>query len=991
MLRTIVLLLMIMGICGSPAFADESPGHDHTHSGVESVEEIRVTAHPLSEIEEHIVRPVQVLSKEELRTRSVSSIGETVANELGVTSSDFGTGVGRPVIRGQSGSRVQVLENGLGTMDASSLSADHSVTTETMLSQQVEIFRGPATLLFGSGASGGIINVVRGRILDYVPDDVEGEVALQYETVSDGMAGAGRLNFGVGNFAFHIDGMARDTDDYNIPGFAEMEPGESRRGTLANSSRKTENISGGLSWVGARGYAGFSVSHYQNEYGIPGHHHHHSEHEHLHDLEGMDGHDDHDHDDEDDHDHDEEDEHHDDEDGDHDHDEDEHHDDEDGDHDHDEDEHHDDEHGDHDHDEDEHHDDEDGDHDHDEDEHHDDEHGDHDHDEDEHHDDEDGDHDHDEDEHHDDEDGDHDHDEDEHHDDEHGDHDHDEDEHHDDEDGDHDHDEDEHHDDEHGDHDHDEDEHHDDEHGDHDHDEDEHHDDEHGDHDHDEDEHHDDEDGDHDHDEDEHHDDEDGDHDHDEDEHHDDEDGDHDHDEDEHHDDEDGDHDHDEDEHHDDEDGDHDHDDEDGHDHDDEDGHDDEEDGGVRIDMEQTRYSFVAALDDPLPGLSRVKLHWGFNDYQHDEIESNGNIGTAFDNEEVEGRVEFLHNPIGDLRGVVGFHYRHKDFAAVGLESYVLPSELESFGVFVLEKTDVGPVHIELGARFEHQDSNAETGAQNDYDLFSASGGLNWDYAPGYQVGVSFGHSERAPAIEELYAQGPHLATATFEIGDADLDKEKSNNVDIYWRKTAGQFTVSANFFYNRIDDYIYKQEQDLNGDGFADRVAENFDGNPANILDPEDDEEPLLVYLRQDDAEFLGFEAETRARLMDDNNGRVVLRLWADYVEGERSNDTNLARITPWRFGSGLTYSRGPLYASVNYTRVNKQDSTAPLETETAGYDLLDLHAGYTFRVQDNTVTLFARATNLLDEEIRRHTSFVKEQAPLPGRSGIFGVRVGF
>ena len=864
MLRTIVLLLMIMGICGLPAFADDSPGHDHAPVGAESVEVIRVTAHPLSETDAHIVGPVQVLSKEELRTRSISNIGETVANEPGVTSSDFGTGVGRPVIRGLGGSRVQVLENGLSTMDAASISADHSVPTETVTAQQVEIFRGPATLLFGSGASGGVVNFVNGRILDYVPDDVEGEVALQYETVSDGMTGGGRLNFGAGNFAFHIDGMARNTDDYNIPGFAEIEPGESGRGTLANSSRKTENISGGLSWVGARGYAGFSVSHYQNEYGIPGHHHHHSEHEHLHDLEDMDLHDDHDHDDED--------------------------------------------------------------------------------------------------------------------------------EHHDDEDGDHDHDEDEHHDDEDGDHDHDEDEHHDDEDGDHDHDEDEHHDDEDGDHDHDEDEHHDDEDGDHDHDEDEHHDDEDGDHDHDEDEHHDDEDGDHDYDEDEHHDDEDGDHDHDEDEHHDDEDGEHDHEDEDGHDHDDEHEHDDEEEeGGVRIDMEQTRYDFVAALDDPLPGLSRVKLRWGFNDYEHDEIEPGGEIGTAFDNEEVEGRIEFLHNPIGDWNGVVGLHYRHKDFAAVGAESFVLPSELESFGIFILEKTDLGRVHIDLGARFEHQDSNAETGAQSDYDLFSASGGLNWDYAPGYQVGVSVSHSERAPSIEELYAQGPHLATATFEIGDANLDKEKSNNIDVYWRKTAGLFTVTANFFYNRIDDYIYKQEQDLNGDGFADRVAENFDGNPANILAPEDDEEPLLVYLSQDDAEFLGFEAETRARLMDDDNGRMVLRLWADYVEGERSNDTNLARITPWRFGSGLTYSRGPLYASVNYTRVNEQDSTAPLETETAGYDLLDLHAGYTFRLQDNTVTLFARATNLLDEEIRRHTSFVKDQAPLPGRSGIFGLRVSF
>ncbi|MDE0154128.1 MAG: TonB-dependent receptor, partial [Gammaproteobacteria bacterium] len=442
-------------------------------------------------------------------------------------------------------------------------------------------------------------------------------------------------------------------------------------------------------------------------------------------------------------------------------------------------------------------------------------------------------------------------------------------------------------------------------------------------------------------------------------------------------------------EHHDEEEEDHE---EEGEHHDDEDGdHEDEEEGGVRTEMEQTRYDFVAALDDPFPGLSRIKLRWGFNDYQHNEIEPSGEVGTAFDNEEVEGRVEFIHNPVGDWNGVVGFHYRHKEFSAVGAESYVLPSTLESFGIFMLEKTDIGRVHIDLGARFEYQDSSAETGAQNDYDLFSASGGINWDYAPGYQLGLSVSHSERAPSIEELYAQGPHLATSTFEIGDANLDKEKSNNIDVYWRKTTGRFTVTANFFYNRIDDYVYKQEQDLNGDGFADRVADNFDGNPANILDPEDDGEPLLVYLSQDDAEFLGFEMETVAHVLDTNLGRMDLRLWADYVEGERSNDTNLARITPWRFGSGLTYSRGPLYASVKYTRVNKQDDTAPLETETAGYDLLDLHAGYTFRLQDNTVTLFARATNLLDEEIRRHTSFVKEQAPLPGRSGIFGLRVSF
>ena len=761
------LLIVLLGLNGPSLLADEA-AHGAT------VDEIIVTAHPLSEIDEHIIAPVQVLSREELKTRSVRNLGETIANEPGVASSDYGTGVGQPVIRGLGGSRVKTLENGLSTMDVKNVGADHAVGAESLLAQQVEIFRGPAALLYGSGASGGIVNIVNGRILDYVPDNPEAEVSLQYETVSDGMTGAGSLNFGAGNFAFHIDGLARNTGDYNIPGFGELEPeDDATRGVLENSSIDTENIAGGLSWVGQRGFMGFSVSRYENNFGIPGHHHHDDEHGHGHDMMAdMDLDDDHDHD------HDEEDEHHDDDE--HEHDE--------------------------------------------------------------------------------------------------------EDEHHDDEGMDHHDEEDEHHD-EHDDHDHEEDGHHDDEH-------------EHG---------------------------------------------------------------------------------------------DDEEEGGTRSDMRQTRYDFMAGLDDPLPGLRRINLRWGYNDYKHDEIEGNGEIGTTFDNDEVEGRVELLHNAIGGWSGVLGFHYRHQDFAAAGAESFVPPSELESIGVFILEKTDIGPVHLEIGTRFEHQSSNSDAGDKNDYDLFSASGGANWDYASGYQLGLSVGHSQRAPSIEELYALGSHPATRTFEVGDAALSREKSNNIDIYWRKTTGKFTFMANFFYNRIDGFIYQQEQDLNGDGFADRVAENFDGNPANILDPEDEDEPLLVYVTQQDAEFLGFEAETRTRLMDSDQGRMVLRLWGDYVEGERTNGINLPRITPWRLGAGLMYSRGRLSASVDYVRVNEQNDTAPLETSTNGYNLLNLHADYTFSIGQNTVSLFARASNLLDEEIRRHISFIKDEAPLPGRSGIFGMRISY
>ena len=140
--------------------------------------------------------PVQVLGRDELESRSIRNIGEAVANELGVSTSDFGTAVGRPVIRGLAGSRVGILENGTSTMDVSNIGADHAVPTEPAFARQVEIFRGPATLLFGSGAIGGVVNVVNDRILKYVPETLEGDISLQYETVSDGVNGAGSFNSG---------------------------------------------------------------------------------------------------------------------------------------------------------------------------------------------------------------------------------------------------------------------------------------------------------------------------------------------------------------------------------------------------------------------------------------------------------------------------------------------------------------------------------------------------------------------------------------------------------------------------------------------------------------------------------------------------------------------------------------------------------------------------------------------------------------------------
>ena len=711
--------------------------HTHTPAGVESIEEIIVTADPLGDVEGHMMRPVQVLAKEELKSRSIRNIGETVANELGVSSSDFGAAAGRPVIRGLAGSRVSVMENGISTLDVANMSADHAVPTEPAFARQVEIFRGPATLLYGSGASGGVINVVNDRILKYVPETLEGDIAIQYETVSDGVNGMGSFNFGTGNFAVHLDGMKRNTDDYDVPGYAELDAdeGEMERGVLENSSIETENVSGGISWIGRRGFIGFSVSRLDSNYGIPGSHFH-----------GGEGEEDH-HDEEGEEDHDEEE----------------------------------------------------------------------------------------------------------------------------------------------------------------------------------------------------------------------------------------GEEDHDEEE----------GEEEDHHEEEGEEGHGGE--GGARIDLGQTRYDLEADIDEPFPGIHRIRTRWTYNDYNHNELEASGEVGTAFDNDEVEGRVEIIHHPIGIWQGAFGLHYRNKDFAAVGEESFVLPSKKETIAAFLLEKGDLGNWRTEFGARYEYQETSADTGEETSHDLFSVSGGVSWDYAEGYEVGLAVTHAQRAPALEELYADGPHLATTTFNIGDTGLGKEKSTNFDFFWHKTAGKLTLTANLFYNRIDDFIFLKEQDLNGDGFADRVEEDFDGDPADILEPGQDGTHLLVAQVQQNADFMGFELEAVVHALHGDYGALDVRLWADYVEGKRSDDVSLPRITPWRYGAGMTYFQGPWYGSLSYTRVNKQNDTALFETPTRGYHDLNLYVSYRISHGDNDVTLFVSAANLLDEEIRRHTSFVKELAPMPGRSGIFGVRVSF
>ena len=205
-----------------PGLAQEAPQvATHTTRNLDTVE---VTSNPLGGEAESLAHPVEVLYGEELDARKAGTLGETVASLPGVQTTWFGTGVGRPIIRGQEGPRVQVLSGGLGSMDASTVSADHATSVEPFLADQIEVLKGPATLLFGSGAIGGAVNVVDGRIADTLPDrPLSGRAELRANSVNDERTGMFRLDGVSGNWVIHVDGLVRNTGDYDIPGYAQVE------------------------------------------------------------------------------------------------------------------------------------------------------------------------------------------------------------------------------------------------------------------------------------------------------------------------------------------------------------------------------------------------------------------------------------------------------------------------------------------------------------------------------------------------------------------------------------------------------------------------------------------------------------------------------------------------------------------------------------------------------------------------------------------------
>ena len=237
---------------------DATPDDQASRNDGVRLPDVTVTASPLAKPGDELIQPSAVLSGSELDDRRGNTVGETVNQIPGVQSSYFGAGVGRPIIRGLEGSRVQVLEGGISSLDLSGASNDHAVTIDPFLADQVEVLKGPSTLLYGPGAIGGVVNVVDGRIPESPVDGVHGRAQFGGNTVDDEKNGVVRIDAGNGEFALHGDYARHFADDYDIPG-----------GTLLNSDVSTRSSAVGGAYTGASAFAGVSVSQFETRYGIP--------------------------------------------------------------------------------------------------------------------------------------------------------------------------------------------------------------------------------------------------------------------------------------------------------------------------------------------------------------------------------------------------------------------------------------------------------------------------------------------------------------------------------------------------------------------------------------------------------------------------------------------------------------------------------------------------------------------------------------------------
>lgn len=393
-----------------------------------------------------------------------------------------------------------------------------------------------------------------------------------------------------------------------------------------------------------------------------------------------------------------------------------------------------------------------------------------------------------------------------------------------------------------------------------------------------------------------------------------------------------------------------------------------EEEPGVVIGLKQRRFDAEGTLRFSGDLVRALQGRFGYADYEHTEFEGEV-VGTRFNNEQWEGRLELDHNLLELLNGSIGVQLGNRSFEALGEEAYVPPSDAKDLAAFLFQELEKESVRFQVGARAEGQWTEERMSSlEKSHVGLSLSGGVNWSATDRLSLALTAARSQRLPSLEELFSDGPHAATFAYEVGNSELDPETAHSIDATLHLTGGLFRVEATAFLNLFGGFVYQEFTGAEEGGY-----------------------PVLQTV-QGDATFLGGEGSVEFDLVHQGRHHLMVEGWGDYVNAELEDTGEaLPRIPPLRFGSRLRYNGGTVRADLGLTTVTTQDRIAPLEEETEGYSMLDLSVGYRLFTGEVTHDFVVRGSNLTDQEARNHTSFLKELAPLPGREIRFMYRVYF
>ena len=408
------------------------------------------------------------------------------------------------------------------------------------------------------------------------------------------------------------------------------------------------------------------------------------------------------------------------------------------------------------------------------------------------------------------------------------------------------------------------------------------------------------------------------------------------------------------------------------------------------IDAHQDRAD--ARANVPIGGFFRAfEFRGGISKYHHAEIEEDGVVGSRFFSDGGEMRADLVQQDRGGWGGTTGIQYLSQNARIRGDEKYLPDSRKQNFGLFTLQTIESGPVRFEGGIRLDfaklhanEDETIAEIGEELEADMedvpeigavpfsrkftaVSASLGANYDLGNDWRAGLSLSHTERAPSIDELFSLGPHGGSQQFLIGNPDLSLEKSNGIEVSVHKTTGPIHVQGSVFYSRFSNFIFQAPTGEIEDGL-----------------------PVYEY-REGKADYYGFEVESDVKfgkaLGIDWGGELV----ADAIRAKIKNFGNAPEIPPFRILAGLTGTRGQVDGRLEVEQVSAQHKIAPNETPTPGYTMVNASLDWHPFSANPDLTLSLQGNNLFDVNARRHSSDLKDYAPLAGRDIRLSARVSF